>query len=193
MLRAGAVRCFLLAILALLACAPVAAACAPDSGPNLAKRVVTTADLTKYSSLECVNFQHADLRGLSFLQADLKTADFRDATVTGDDFSQATLQGSNFYGAEAARANFGQAMMQYANVRHADLQGADFIQTYLQHASLTGSNTAGADFTQADVYESTGVPSKSRFGGLTVLIFVAVALLIAVPILIVVWRNYKSN
>jgi uncharacterized protein YjbI with pentapeptide repeats len=193
MVRAGAVRFLLLAILALLACAPVAAACTPDSGPNLSNRVVTSGDLAKYSSLECANFQHADLRGVSFLQADLKTADFRDATVTGDDFSQATLQGSNFYGAEAARANFGQAMMQYANVRDANLQNADFTQTYLEHASLTGSNTSGADFTQADTYGSTGVPSDSAFGGFTLLIIVAVGLLIAVPILLAIWRSSKSR
>jgi uncharacterized protein YjbI with pentapeptide repeats len=192
-LRTGGVRFLLLAILALLACAPAAAACAPDSGPNLAHRVVTSADLTKFASLECVDFQDADLRGISFLQADLTTADFRKAIVTGDDFSQATLQGSNFYGAQAARANFGQAMMQYANVRDANLQGADFIQTYLEHASLTGSNTSGADFTQADTYDSTGVPSSSGFGGLTVIIFIAVGLPIAVPILIVIWKKSNSK
>jgi hypothetical protein len=189
MLRAGAVRWLVLAIMALLECAPAAAACAPDSGPNLSNRVVTSADLAKYSSLECVNFQHADLRGVSFLQADLKTADFRHATVTGDDFSQATLQGSNFSGAQAARANFGQAMMQYANVRDANLRGADFIQTYLEHASLTGSNTSGADFTQADTYDASGVPSGSGFGGFAVVIFIAVGLLVAVPILIAIWRS----
>jgi uncharacterized protein YjbI with pentapeptide repeats len=192
-MRTGAVLFVLPAILALLVSAPAAAACAPDSGPNLSNRVVTSADVTKYSSLECVNFQHADLRGISFLQDDLKTADFRYANVAGDDFSQATLEGSNFYGAQAARANFGQAMMQYANVRDANLQGADFIQTYLEHASLNGSSTSGADFTQADVYDSTGVPSGSGSGGLIVLIPIAVGLLIAVPVLIAVRRSSKSR
>jgi uncharacterized protein YjbI with pentapeptide repeats len=188
MLRTGGARFLLLAVLALLVCAPAAAACAPDSGPNLAHRVVTSGDLTKYSSLECANFQDADLRGVSFLQADLKTADFRKAIVTGDDFSQATLQGSNFYGAQAARADFGQAMMQYANLRNANLQGASFIQTYLEHASLTGSNTSGADFTQADTYDSTGVPSSSNSptGIFLVIIFVFVGLVIAIPTVIVI-------
>ena len=193
MLRAGGVRLLLLAILALLACAPAAAACAPDSGPNLSNRVVTSGELTKYSSLECVNFQHADLRGISFLQADLKTADFRYTIVTGDDFSQATLQDSNFYGAQAARANFGQAMMQYANLRDANLQGADFIQTYLQHATLNGSNTSGADFTQADTYDSSGVLSSSGSGSVTVIIFIAIGLLIAVPVLITILKVSKAS
>jgi hypothetical protein len=193
MFRAGAVRLLLLAILALLACAPAAAACAPDSGPNLSNRVVTSADLTNYSSLECVNFQHADLRGLSFVQADLKTADFRFAIVTGDDFSQATLYDSNFYGAQAARANFGQATMQYANLHNANLQGADFIQTYLQHATLGGSNTSGADFTQADTYDATGLPSSSGSGGFIVIIFIVVGLLVGLPILIMVRKMSKSE
>jgi hypothetical protein len=48
MLRTGAIRLLLLAILALLACAPAAAACAPDSGPNLSNRVVTSAALGNY-------------------------------------------------------------------------------------------------------------------------------------------------
>jgi uncharacterized protein YjbI with pentapeptide repeats len=189
--RIGAVRFLLPVIVALMACAPAAAACAPDSGPNLSNRVVASADLTKYSSLECVNFQHADLRGISFLQADLKTADFRYAIVTGDDFSQATLEGSNFYGARAARADFGQAMMQYANLNDADLQGAQFVQTYLQHATLTGSNTSGADFTQADIYESTGIPSGS--GSFPALILIPIGLLIIVPIVIVIWRSSRSK
>ncbi len=191
MLRTGGVRLLLFVTLTLVACAPAAAACRADSGPNLSNRVVTGADLTRYSSLQCVNFQHADLRGLSFLQADLKVADFRYSIVTGDDFSQATLQGSNFYGAQAAGANFGQATMQYANLRSANLQGADFIQTYLQHATLNGSNTSGADFTQADTYESTGIPSSSGSG--TVIIFIAVGLLVAIPILLTVWKLAKSK
>jgi uncharacterized protein YjbI with pentapeptide repeats len=193
MFRAGAVRCLLLAVLALSVCAPAAAACAPDSGPNLSNRVVTTDDLSKYSSLECANFQHADLRGLSFIQADLKTADFRDAKVTGDDFTQATLKGANFYGAQAAGAKFGQAEMQYANVRDANLQGADFTQTYLEHASLTGSNTSGADFTQADTYASSGVPSDSKSKGFVLIVFIVLGLVIAVPVLMVLWRATRTN
>ncbi len=192
MLRTGGAR-FLLAVMALLVYAPVAAACAPDSGPNLSNRVLTSAEVTKYSSLECVNFQHADLRGISFLQSDLKTADFRHAIVTGDDFSQATLQGSNFYGAQAAGADFGQAMMQYANINDADLQGADFIQTYLEHATLNGSNVSGANFTQADTYDSTGLSSSSSSGGVTAIIFIAVGLLIAVPIAVAVWKLSKRS
>ena len=189
MLRAGAIRFLLLAIVMLVACAPAAAACAPDSGPNLSHRVVTSAEIASYSSLECANFQHADLRGISFLQADLKTADFRFAIVTGDDFSQATLYDSNFYGAQAAHADFGQAMMQYANLHHANLQGADFIQTYLEHATLGGANTSGANFTQADTYKTTGLPSSSGSGALIVIILIVVALLIAVPILITTRRT----
>ena len=188
MLRAGAIRCLSLAILAPLACAPAAAACAPDSGPNLSNRVVTNAALSRHSSLECANFQNSDLRGLSFLQADLETADFRHANVTAVDFSQATLKGSNFFGAHAARASFGQAMMQYANLGNADLKGADFIQTYLEHAVLTGANTSGADFTQADTYKTTGLPSSSGFGGAAVLIIIAVVLLIALPFMLGVLR-----
>ena len=192
MLRAGGLRLALLVILAMLVCAPAAAACVPDSGPNLSSRVVTSAALANYSSLECVNFQHADLRGVSFLQADLKTADFRFANVTGVDFSQATLYDSNFYGAQAARANFGQAMMQYANLHHANLQGADFIQTYLQHATLGAANTSGADFTQADTYKATGLPSSSSSGAGAVIGIIAVGLVIAVSILIAVRRGSRS-
>jgi Pentapeptide repeats (8 copies)/Short C-terminal domain len=183
MLRTGGLRLLLLAVLALLASAPAAAACAPDSGPNLSNRVVTSGDLATHPSLECANFQHADLRGLSFVQADLKTADFRYANVTGDDFTQAELYDSNFYGARAARAHFGQATMQYANLQHANLQGADFTQTSLQHAGLGGSNTSGADFTQADTYRTTGLPSGSGLGGVALIIFIAIGLLVAVAIL----------
>jgi hypothetical protein len=194
MLRAGTIRFLLLAILTLLVCAPAAAACALDSGANLSNRVVTSADLANYSSLECVNFQHADLRGVSFLQADLKYADFRFANVTGDDFSQATLYDSDFYGAQAARADFGQAMMQYTNLHHANLQGADFIQTYLEHAALGAANTSGANFTQADTYAATGVPSGSSAAGVLVILLIAVGLLIAVPILIrIIWKKSRPS
>ena len=69
------------------------------------------------------------------------------------------------------------------SLKFCDLAGID----------LSGRKLAGADFTQADIYKSTGISSGSGSGGVVVIIFVAIGLLIAVPVLITIRRLSKSS
>jgi uncharacterized protein YjbI with pentapeptide repeats len=71
--------------------------CQPGSGPQLAGRHLTKADIAGYEpgSLRCADLSGANLSGLSLIQIDLSSANLRDADLAHADLTQATLDGAD--------------------------------------------------------------------------------------------------
>ena len=99
-------------------------------------------------SLERVNLQEADLRGVTFHETILLYAKFSNADLRGADFSGALLRGVNFKEADLRGAEFEQGresgVRVYTNVR----------DTRFQEAKLQGAKFSGIDMSGASFYSA---------------------------------------
>jgi hypothetical protein len=96
----------------------------------------------------------ANLKGATFLKADMNRVNLDGATLTNADLSDAVLHGSTMLGAYCANTNFGGAKIARAYLSYARLTGANF-----QDAELVSSELVHVDWERADV-------KGAMFGGL---------------------------
>ena len=85
------------------ATAAARAGCAPGSGPHLAGKRITAAEIARYqgtTGLRCADLAGADLHGLNLVQLDLTKANLRHANLSHAQLGQATLTGANLKGAD---------------------------------------------------------------------------------------------
>jgi uncharacterized protein YjbI with pentapeptide repeats len=77
------------------------------------------------------DFRGADLRDISFREADLSYCDFAGANLFNANLSGATLRGVNFAGARLENADLSHADLREAIIEGADLTGTDIWRTNL--------------------------------------------------------------
>ncbi|HXP21507.1 MAG TPA: pentapeptide repeat-containing protein [Streptosporangiaceae bacterium] len=149
----------LIAPIAVAAAATVgpALACQPGSGPHLADRTLTQAQIGSYApgSLHCADLAGANLSGLSLIQIDLTGANLRNADLQHADLTQATLSGADLSGANLSHATMIQVTGRGARFAGANLSNVDLGQADLTGADLNGANLSGTSFVQADLGQAT--------------------------------------
>ena len=106
------------------------------------------------------NLSGANLRGTTFVEADLLFATFIEANMSGADLSlanvsRADLSGADLSGAHLEQANLHQANFRGANLRAANLRGAFLLETDLRDAVLDGCRIYGVSAWNVMVNEGT--------------------------------------
>jgi hypothetical protein len=139
------------------AAAVAAGGCQPGSGPQLAGRHLTSADLSTYQTggLRCANLAGADLSGLSLIQIDFTGAILRNANLQHADLTQAVLDNTDLSGANLTDATMGQVSAMHAKMVGANLSGVDLSQADLTGADLSKTKLSGTSFVQATLDHTT--------------------------------------
>ncbi|ETX02589.1 MAG: hypothetical protein ETSY1_02985 [Candidatus Entotheonella factor] len=106
-----------------------------------------------------LNLQDYDLRGVIFINADLREADLRGANLekaylTGAELEGAHLSGANLNGADLRQAQLFRADLSHAQMQHATLSGADLRQAILSGADLSDARIQDADLSEAQLESS---------------------------------------
>ena len=97
------------------------------------------------------NLNGKDLRGLRFINSNLKHASLMYANLKEIDFYNANLSGVDFTGAILEKTNLSYANLEGANFRIANLSEAIFEETKLEGTSFIGSNLYKATFLKTNL------------------------------------------
>lgn len=165
-------------------------ACQPGSGPQLAGRTLTQAQIASYpeDGLRCADLVGANLRDLRLVQIDLAGANLRDADLQHADLTQATLNGADLSGADLADAKLIQVSARGTSFAGANLSNVDLGQADLTGADLDGANLGGTSFVQAELRHAnfTGVKGVTPWS-----LYLLIAA--AVVFVLLVWRSVGNR
>lgn len=128
-----------------------------DDGTSL-----PAADFTQ-AELRNVSFKNANVSGVSFAGAHLQESVFDAATVRGANFANAYMKSVNFSAVEQKMmhgVNFSRAFLVGCSFQGADLSvDVQLVQAYLHGADFSNAQLAGANMTGAGVASEAGTLS----------------------------------
>ena len=146
----------LLAVIALVSCAPAHDKALKNLGPGAKSLQVYNFD---YWNLKEKNFAQAKLYSASFREANLSHANFSGADLLQTDFRRANLYKANFTASNVHRSFLFEAKLRGAIFDKTDFREANFTnfnlqETSFQNARLEGAIFKGANLISADFSES---------------------------------------
>ncbi|MDF5714638.1 MAG: pentapeptide repeat-containing protein [Rhizonema sp. NSF051] len=123
------------------------------SGAYLGDANLTGVNFSK-ANLKSSYFGDANLTGVNFSDANLSSADFGDANLTGANLSHADLRRINLSSSNLSGANLSNANLSNANLTSADLSNTDLSNANLKGANLTSANLRDAKLGHANLCDA---------------------------------------